>query len=127
MSESAENIDPTRARGVHNPRVVDLISRPSETGPVRLVMMEFRNWSEDPEQLQQLEEKFNNYLDYVLDGHFMAQYPQYQEKTVEVVLECVARPEGAVQSLIEAMRRYVTQFGSRLSFSVRVNPELSEE
>ncbi len=62
-------------RGVHNPRVVDLVRLDAERDEVVLLMLEERAWGTAPEQLQQLGEKFNSYLSYVLDGHMVKQYP----------------------------------------------------
>ena len=50
------------ARGVHNPKVVDLIRLDSERGEVVLLMLEQRPWGSTPDQLRQLEAKFNGYL-----------------------------------------------------------------
>ena len=69
MAEQAQE-----ARGVHNPRVVDLIHLDEATGEVVLLMLEERPWGSDPEQLRQLEAKFNAYLEYVLGGHMVKQY-----------------------------------------------------
>jgi hypothetical protein len=60
-------------RGVQNPRVVDLVVQDDSSGEIVLVMLEQRPWGSDPEQLRQLETKFNNYLEYVLGGHLEAQ------------------------------------------------------
>ncbi len=57
---------PQEARGVHNPRVVDLVTEDDATGEVVLVMLEARPWGSDVEQIRQLEAKFNAYLEYVL-------------------------------------------------------------
>ena len=91
-------------RGVSNPRVIDLIapfqsesSQPesskaeslkAESG-VELVMIEDRPWGSDPAQLDQLQEKLNNYLDYVLDGFLAQQYPAYAGRKIRIALECV--------------------------------------
>ena len=75
-------------RGVDNPRVVDLIQLDPESGEVVLFMLEERAWGTVPEQLHQLEAKFNSYLSYVLDGHLVTQYPQYADRRVRIRLDC---------------------------------------
>jgi hypothetical protein len=55
-------------RGVHNPRVVDLVRLDAAADAVELLMLETRPWGSDPRQLEQLEAKFNSYLGYVQTG-----------------------------------------------------------
>ncbi len=80
------------ARGVRNPRVVDLVSLDAQSDEVVLLMLEERAWGSEPEQLRELEAKFNSYLTYVLDGHMVKQYPQYEGKPVRFTLDCATRP-----------------------------------
>lgn len=112
-------LDDTRERGVHNPRVIDLIAYDQAADVVRLHLMEFRKWEDNSEQFQQLQEKFNNYLDYALDGHLVAQYPQYQGKKVRFVLECVEEPVGPYVDLIKAMRGFGENTGCILEVLVK--------
>jgi len=89
---------PREERGVHNPRVVDLI-RPGEGGGVELLMLESRPWGSDPLQLAQLEEKLNAYLGYVQTGALVRDYPQiapYEESMSCAVNVDYARMTTAV-------------------------------
>jgi hypothetical protein len=79
-------------RGVRNPRIVDLVTTDPEHGEVVLKMLEPRRWGTDPDQVEQLEEKLNNYFVYVLDGHLARQYPQYRSLPVRIQLECAETP-----------------------------------
>ena len=100
-------LDVTSERGVHNPRVIDLIAFDAETDEVVVTMIEFRPWKNDPTQLEELEEKCNNYADYILDGHLTAQYPQYLNKKVRIELRCATDPVGESVSLINAMDQFL--------------------
>jgi len=93
-------------RGVHNPRVVDLVTEDAATGEVVLVMLEERPWGSDPEQLRQLEDKFNSYLGYVLDGHLAAQYPQYAGKAVRFQIDCADNPRAQDRPFLSAMSNF---------------------
>jgi hypothetical protein len=106
------------ARGVHNPRVVDLIHLDSERDEVVLLMLEERPWGTLPEQLRQLEAKFNSYLAYVLDGHMVKQYPQYAGKRVCVRLDCAAPPGEGERAMLTAMGNFAAS--ENLSFEVNV-------
>jgi len=93
-------------RGVHNPRVIDLVTPDAKSGEVVLVMLEERPWQSDPEQLRQLEAKFNSYLEYALGGHLAQQYPEYAERPVRFQLECAENPRPADGAFFTAMANF---------------------
>ncbi len=103
--------DDFETRGVKNPKVVDLIL--PQGGEVVLRMVEDRPWGTDEGQIDQLGEKFNNYLDYVLDGWFYKQYPAHEGKRVCIELEYVSTPGPDVAPLIAEMGRYSASVGVR--------------
>ena len=104
MSEPPD-FDETTERGVHNPRVIDLIAKVEDR--IVVTMMEFRDWGSDPEQLDQIEVKFNNYLDYIFDGHLVQQYPQYQNLPITIAIQSRQEPDAHAASLFQAMQRYL--------------------
>ena len=106
---------PREERGVHNPRVVDLI-RPAEGGGVELLMLETRPWGSDPGQLAQLEEKLNAYLGYVQSGSLARDYPDYAGAPVRFRLECAAPPEGDAAEMLTAIRDFCA--GEGIGFDV---------
>ena len=112
MSEAQE------ARGVHNPRVVDLITRDDATGEVVLVMLEERPWGSDAGQLRQLEAKFNAYLEYVLGGHLARQYPDYAGLPVRFQLDCAENPSSADAAFFRAMDNFAAAESIRLVLRV---------
>ncbi len=105
-------------RGVHNPRVVDLITTDETTGEVVLVMLEERRWGTDAEQLRQLEAKFNSYLEYVLGGHMAKQYPAYAERAVRFQLDCAENPLPEDRAFFTAMSNFAAGEGIRLVLRV---------
>ncbi len=109
---------PQEARGVHNPRVVDLVTDDDATGEVVLVMLESRPWGSDPEQLRQLEAKFNAYLEYVLGGHMAKQYPDYAEKPVRIQLDCAENPRAEDGAFFTSMSNFAA--GESIRWVVRV-------
>ncbi len=101
-------------RGVHNPRIIDLITRDEARGEVVLAMIEERPWDTHPEQLEQLNDKLDSYLSYALDGHLVEQYPQYAGYPVQLRLDCVSEPRGTTVDLLKAARQVAAQYGIRL-------------
>lgn len=99
MSESLK-------RGVENPAVVDLIGFDAEAEEVVLTLIEERRWGASEEQLPQLQAKLNSYLDYVIDGFMVDDYPDYGDKPVRFELDCVASPGDREQGLLNAFRNF---------------------
>lgn len=105
-------------RGIQNPNVIDLISLDAEANQVVLLMLEERPWGSVADQLEQLDEKYNRYVSYVLDGHLVNQYPQYADKAVRIQLDCTSPPGEQEQIRIDAMRNFAVS--ERLAFAVNV-------
>jgi len=116
MKIEEEQLEP---RGVHNPRVIDLITPDPRSGEVVLVMLEERPWQSEPEQLRQLEAKFNAYLEYALGGHLAKQYPEYAERPVRFQLECAENPRPADNAFFTAMANFAAAEDIRFVVAVR--------
>jgi hypothetical protein len=106
--------------GVQNPRIMDLIEMDPVSEKVVLVMIEQREWGADPRQFQEIEEKINRYLGYVLDGHLASHYPQYGGKRVRIRLDCVEEPCGDAIRFVRAADHAIRAEG--LEFAVKVTP-----
>src|SRR5436305_1210009 len=82
------------APGVENPKLLDLITVDPASGDVVLAMFERRPWGASPRQFQEIEEKINRYLGYVLDGFLVQHHPEHDGKRVVLRLDCVEAPTG---------------------------------
>lgn len=107
-----------QARGVTNPRVIDLISLDAESDEVVLLILETRPWGSDADQLPQLEDKLNSYLAYVLEGWLARQYPQYEGRKVRFQLDCASVPGDTEERFLRAAMNFAA--GEGIGFSVRV-------
>ncbi len=110
--------DEREERGVHNARVVDLISYDRDRDEVVLLMVEERPWETAEEQPRQLEDKFNGYVTYGLDGHLSQQCPEYTEKDVCFRLDCATSPRGEVQRMLPSMQNFAES--EKIRFVVHV-------
>jgi hypothetical protein len=104
--------------GVQNPALVDLIQLDPDSGRLVLAMIERRSWGSDARQFEQIAEKINRYLGYVLDGHLGQHYPQYVGKRVLIRLDCAERPHGDAVRFVNAAREAIEREG--LDFVVNV-------
>ena len=110
-----EVLDESRERGAHNPFVIDLISMVGDN-QVELLILEARPWNDA--NVNTLEEKINNYLDYVLDGHLIAQYPQAKDRSIALKVKCKEEPHGNTEKLFQALEGYFAQIGWKLIIDI---------
>ncbi len=108
----------TEARGVTNPRVIDLISLDAESDEVVLLILETRPWGSDLEQMPQLEDKLNSYLAYVQDGWLARQYPQYEGRKVRFQLDCASAPGDTEERFLRSAMKFAA--GEGIGFRVCV-------
>lgn len=89
--------------GVANPEVIDVFGLDSMRSEVLLVMNEPRPWNGGDEQLHQLQEKFNAYASFVLDGEMASAHPELVGKPVRIELRCDKMPTAEGLALLEAI------------------------
>lgn len=106
--------------GVENAKVVDLIKAEAGGDLLTLTMIERRPWGADPRQFQQIEEKINRYLGYVLDGFLVEHYPQFEGKRVQLRLQCAEAPHGEAVRFVAAATDAIEAQG--IGFIVDVVP-----
>lgn len=88
------------ATGVENPAVIDLFAVDPKTDQVLLVMNEQRPWDGSTEQLLQVQEKFNAYVSFLLDGEMAAEHPELAGKRARIALHCAATPDERGMELL---------------------------
>jgi len=96
-------------RGVEYADVIDMIGEDAAAGTVILAMHETRRWDGSEQRLFQLQEKFNAYLSFALDGELRESYPALADRPIRVRLNTVFPPDPAslrLLSLIEQQIRF---------------------
>jgi Family of unknown function (DUF6572) len=73
--------------------VIDVIARDTKTGDVVLVMNERNEWNGSDEQLLSLQERFNAYVSFLLDGEMAAAHPELAGKPARIELRCAHIPD----------------------------------
>ena len=86
--------------GVANPAVIDLFALDQKTGEVLLAMHEARPWDGSDERLHELQEKFNAYVSFLLDGEMVAAHPQLSGKPARIELRCDEMPDERALGLL---------------------------
>ncbi len=105
-------------RGVEHAGVIDTLVHDAKTDHVTLTMVESRPWDGSTKQRYQLQEKFNAYLSFILDGEMTESYPALANKKVCVRLECATPPDAAVEQFLGLVREQIAFQGITLEVVV---------
>jgi hypothetical protein len=74
--------------------VVDVIAKDPKTGEVVLVMNEPNEWDSSDEELLALQERFNAYVSFLLDGELAEVQPELVGKPARIELRCAQMPDA---------------------------------
>jgi hypothetical protein len=80
--------------------VIDIIAEDPETGEAVLVMNEPNEWNESDEQLLALQERFNAYVSFLLDGEMAETHPELAGKRARIELRCTHMPNANALELL---------------------------
>jgi hypothetical protein len=89
--------------GMARASVIDLFAFDRNRGEVLLVMKESRPWNGGDEQLHELQEKFNAYASFILDGEMADAHPELAGKRTRIELRCNEMPGERALALIGAI------------------------
>jgi hypothetical protein len=80
--------------------VIDVIAHDPKTGEAVLVMNEPNEWDGSDEQLFSLQERFNAYVSFLLDGELAEAHPELAGKPIRIELRCAHMPEARALELL---------------------------
>jgi hypothetical protein len=80
--------------------VIDLIAQDPKTGHVVLVMNEPNEWDSSGDQLFSLQERFNAYVSFLLDGELAEAHPELAGKPARIELRCAHMPDARALELL---------------------------
>jgi hypothetical protein len=100
MAEDQQQEPEATETGVANPAVIDLFAVDGKTGEIVLAMNEPRSWDGSDERLHQVQEKFNAYVSFLLDGEMTATHPELAGKPARIELRCEQMPDERALELL---------------------------
>jgi hypothetical protein len=107
------------ATGVANPAVIDLFGIDQNTGEVLLAMNEPRPWDASDERLHELQEKFNAYVSFLLDGEMIAAHPELAGKPARIELRCAHLPDERALGLLNLIHDQIALQDIKMEVVVR--------
>jgi len=77
-----------------------VIAEDTKTGEAVLVMNEPNEWDGSDEQLLALQERFNAYVSFLLDGELAEAHPELVGKPARIELRCAQMPDANTVELL---------------------------
>jgi hypothetical protein len=99
--------------------VIDVIAEDKNSGEVVLVMNELNEWDGSDEQLLALQERFNAYVSFLLDGEMAETHPELAGKPARIELRCAHMPDVRALELLGLIHDQLAFQGIKLEVVVR--------
>ena len=80
--------------------IIDVIAQDAKTGEVVLVMNEPDEWDGSDDRLLALQERFNAYVSFLLDGEMATHHPALAGKPARIELRCTHMPDTRALELL---------------------------
>jgi hypothetical protein len=80
--------------------VIDMIAHDPKTDQAVLVMNELEPWNGSDERLLELQERFNAYVSFLLDGEFAEWDPKLAQKRARIEVRCAHLPDATALDLL---------------------------
>ncbi|HSV61905.1 MAG TPA: DUF6572 domain-containing protein [Chthoniobacterales bacterium] len=109
------------ATGVANPAVIDLFGVDGKTGEVVLAMNESRPWDGSDQRLHEVQEKFNAYVSFLLDGEMTTAHPELRGKPARIELHCDYMPDERALELLNLIHDQLALQEIKMEVIVRPN------
>jgi hypothetical protein len=84
--------------------VIDMIAHDAKTDETVLIMNEPEAWDGSDEQLFRLQERFNSYASFLLDGEFVESHPELAQKRSRIEVRCGHMPDTRAIDLLGQIR-----------------------
>ena len=92
--------DPRTSNTGNRIDLIDVIAHEAKTGEVVLVMNEADEWNGSDEQLLALQERFNAYVSFLLDGEMAESHPDLAGKPARIEVRCAHIPDARALELL---------------------------
>jgi hypothetical protein len=102
--------------------IVDMIAEDPKTGEAVLVMNGPNEWNGCDEQLLALQERFNTYVSFLLDGEMAEAHPELARKPARIELRCAHMPDKGTLELLGLIHDQLAFQEIRLEVVVKNDP-----
>ena len=106
---------------------MDVIAEDKRTGEVVLVMNEPNEWHGSDEELLTLQERFNAYVSFLLDGEMAETHPELAGKPARIELRCGHIPDKRALELLGLIHDHLAFQELKLEVVVTNDPLSSRD
>jgi hypothetical protein len=99
--------------------MIDVIAHDPKTDEAVLVMNEPLPWDDSEARLYKLQERFNAYVSFLLDGEFAEWDPRLAKKPVRIEVRCAHMPQGRALDLLAKIHDQLAYQEIKLEVVVR--------
>jgi hypothetical protein len=101
--------------------VIDIVAHDPKTDEAVLVMNEPRPWDNSDVRLHELQERFNAYVSFLLDGEFAEWNPELAQKRARIEVHCAHMPDARAIDLLGKIHDQLAH--QEIKMEVVVKPE----
>src|SRR6266542_1124975 len=94
------NTEARTAKARDRTGVIDVIAQDPKTGEVVLAMNEPDEWDGSDARLLALQERFNAYVSFLLDGEMASEHPDLAGKPTRIEVRCAHMPDSRALDLL---------------------------
>jgi len=116
------DIKPHTSKIKNRVSIVDIIAEDPKTGEVVFVMNEPNEWNGSDERLLALQERFNAYVSFILDGEMAEAHPELAGKPARIELRCAHVPDTRALELLGLIHDQLAFQEIKLEVVVRNEP-----
>jgi hypothetical protein len=102
--------------------LIDVVAHDAKTNEVVLVMNEPNAWDGSDERLLALQERFNAYVSFLLDGEMAEAHPELAGKPTRIELRCAHMPDTHALELLGLIHDQLAFQEIRLEVVIRNDP-----
>ena len=99
--------------------MIDLLAHDTKTDEVLLVMNETRVWDGGDARLHELQERFNAYVSFLLDGELAESHPELAKKRARIEVRCHHIPDARALELLGMIHDQLAYQDIRMEVVVR--------
>ena len=98
---------------------IDQIAHDRKTDETVLVMNQSQEWTGADEQLHELQERFNTYASFLLDGELAESHPELAGKKSRIEVRCAHMPDNRALELLGMIHDQLEFQGVKVEVVVR--------
>ena len=102
--------------------MIDVIGQDPNSGDIVLVMNQPDEWTGSDDQLLALQERFNAYVSFLLDGELAEAHPEFADKPARIELRCAHIPDTRALELLGLIHDHLAFQEVKLEVVVQNDP-----